>query len=60
VRSIWHDEPKAREAFRQGVRDAFESSVIHMDAREKRAITEWLDELDEWQDGEPPAAPVNW
>lgn len=54
MRSIWHDEPKAREAFRQGARDAFESSVIHMDAREKRAISQWLDELDEWHGGEPP------
>ena len=57
---MWHDEPKAREAFRQGARDAFESSVIHMDGREKRAISQWLEELDEWHAGEPPAAPVNW
>jgi hypothetical protein len=57
---MWHDEPKAREAFRQGARDAFESSVTHMDAREKRAISQWLHELDDWHDGEPPATPVNW
>ena len=57
---MWYDEPKAREAFRQGARDAFESSAIHMAARERRALTQWLDELEEWDEGEPPAAPVNW
>ena len=31
-----------------------------MDAREKRALTQWLDELEEWDEGEPPAPPVNW
>ena len=54
---MWHDEPKAREAFRKGARDAFESCAIRMDAPEKRAVTQWLDELDEWNEGEPPAAP---
>lgn len=57
---MWHDEPKAREAFRQGAREAFELSAIHMVARERRALTQWLDELEEWDEGEPPAAPVNW
>ena len=57
---MWHDEPKARRAFRQGARDAFESCAIHMGAPEKRAVTQWLDELDDWEGGEPPAAPVNW
>lgn len=57
---MWQDEPKAREAFRKGARDAFESCAIHMDAPERRAVTQWLDELDEWNEGEPPAAPINW
>ena len=42
-----HDEPRAREAFRQGARDAFESCAIHMGAPEKQAVTQWLDELDD-------------
>ena len=57
---MWHDDPKAREAFRQGARAAFESSVIHMGARERWALTQWLEELEKWDDGEPPASPVEW
>ena len=57
---MWHDDPRAREAFRQGARAAFESSVIHMGARERWALTQWLEELEEWDEGEPPASPVEW
>lgn len=57
---MWYDDPKAREAFRKGARDAFESCVIHMDARQQRAVTQWLNELKEWDRGEPPAAPLYW
>ena len=57
---MWHDEPKAREAFRQGAIKAFESCVVHMDARQKQAIAQWLADLEVWNEGEPPAAPVDW
>lgn len=57
---MWHDDPKAREAFRRGARQAFDSCVVRMDARQKTAVTQWLDELEEWDIGEPPAAPSEW
>ena len=57
---MWHDQPMAREAFRRGAKEAFESCVIHMDARDQRALTQWLRELDDWDKGEPPTAPINW
>ena len=60
VRHMWHDDAKAREAFRRGAREAFDSCVIRMDPRQKAAVTQWLDELEEWDEGEPPAAPSDW
>ena len=57
---MWHDDPKAREAFWRGARQAFDSCVVRMDARQKTAVTQWLDKLEEWDIGEPPAAPSDW
>ena len=57
---MWHDDPQVREAFRRGAREAFDSCAIRMDARQKIAVTQWLDELEEWDEGEPPVAPIDW
>ena len=57
---MWHDDAKARKAFRQGTRDAFESCVVRMDARQQRAVGEWRDDLDEWNQGDPNPPPVDW
>ena len=57
---MWHNEAKAREAFRQGARDAFESCVIHMHPRQKAAVAQWLADLEKWDEGEPPVGPIEW
>ena len=50
---MWQDEPKARAAFRQGARNAFNSCATHMDPRQLRAVSEWLEELEKWRQGGP-------
>jgi len=57
---MWHDEPKAREAFRQGA--TLRRRCVDLGRKRDRemGLTQWLDELEEWDEGEPPAAPVNW
>lgn len=57
---MWFDDVKAREAFRRGAREAFDSCVIQMDPRQERAVRAWLSELDDWEAGVPPDAPNDW
>ena len=58
---MWFNDSDARAAFRRGAREAFDSCVIHMDARQKHAVTTWLAELEDWDGGdEPPEPPSNW
>ena len=57
---MWNDDREARAAFRRGARQAFESCINHMDARNKRAVAAWLAELDDWHGGDPPEPPIEW
>ena len=57
---MWFDDLKARDAFRRGAREAYESAFIHMDARHERAVSEWINDLEDWTSGEPPPAPADW
>ena len=57
---MWFDDENAREAFRLGAKRAFDSCVVQMDARQERAVFEWIRELDHWSQGEPPEAPADW
>ena len=54
------DDPAIRAAYRRGARDAFESSVVGLQAAEHRAVEAWLVELDAWSEGEPPRPPYDW
>lgn len=57
---MWFDDPAAREAFRRGARDAFESCELHMKPSERQAVIAWIAELEDWHGGHPPEAPVDW
>ena len=48
-------EPDVREAYRRGARDLYEGIVTDLKPRQARAIEGWLNELDSWEDGEPPS-----
>jgi hypothetical protein len=58
--SMRFDSQEAREAYQRGAWDAYESAFPFVDARQERALLEWLRELDSWQVGDPPAAPAAW
>lgn len=51
------DEPDVREAYRRGARDCYEGLAVNLKAPQARAMTEWLTELDSWEDGDPPQPP---
>jgi hypothetical protein len=57
---MWFNDMKAREAFRRGAREAFESCFVHMNPRQERAVSAWLSELDDWEGGDPPEPPKDW
>ena len=48
-------EPDVREAYRRGARDLYERIVTGLKAQQAREIDGWLNELDTWEDGEPPS-----
>ena len=52
-----YDEPDVREAYRSGAVDLFETIAAVLSARQARDIKEWLQELETWQDFDPPAPP---
>lgn len=52
------DEPDVREAYRRGARDAYESAAAGLRRSEARKVEAWLNELDGWQDSDPPAPPL--
>ena len=54
------DLPEVRDAYRKGALDAYESSCVHLDAAQKRAIEQWLVDLAGWTHGDPPVPPSSW
>jgi len=54
------NDASAREAYRCGARASYDSATPYLDARQERAILEWLTELDAWQGGDPPPSPAAW
>lgn len=52
------DEPDAREAYRRGARDCFESLANELTKRQARQIETWLKDLDTWDYSDPPPAPL--
>jgi hypothetical protein len=48
-------EPDVREAYRRGARDLYEGLAQGLKPQQARKIEAWLNELDAWEDGEPPA-----
>lgn len=53
------DEPDVREAYRRGARDCFESVANRLTGRQAREVEAWLDQLDAWQELDPPSAPLS-
>jgi hypothetical protein len=51
-------EPDVREAYCRGARDCYESLQATLKVYQAREVQTWLSELDAWEDGEPPQAPV--
>ncbi len=54
------DDPLLREAYRRGVRDTYEGLCIHLPQPRRRAMEEWLTQLDMWPGGDPPPPPHAW
>jgi hypothetical protein len=50
-------EPDVREAYRRGARDTYEGLAAGLTRSKAREFEAWLDELEAWQDGEPPLPP---
>lgn len=48
-------EPDVRDAYRRGARDLYEGMATVLKPGPAREIEGWLDELDSWEDGEPPS-----
>jgi hypothetical protein len=53
-------DPAIRAAYRRGARDAYESVFSRLDATVERELTDWLSNLDHWQEGDPPDPPYRW
>jgi hypothetical protein len=51
-------EPDVREAYRRGARDCYEGLIATLKTRQARQIETWLNDLDGWEDGDPPPPPV--
>ena len=47
-------EPDVREAYRRGARDLYEGLSTDLKPSQARKIVGWLNDLDAWEDGEPP------
>jgi hypothetical protein len=54
------DSAATRAAYRRGAHDSYESAVLSLEAQTARAVKSWLNELDEWSDGQPPEPPCRW
>lgn len=53
------EEADERDAYRRGARDCFESLAGAVGVRRGRGIKAWLEELDQWEHGEPPPPPLD-
>lgn len=54
------DDSNIRDAYRRGVMDAYEAACIHVPATRRVAVDAWLNDLQDWEGGEPPAPPNRW
>lgn len=54
------DDPIARQAFVRGARAVLLSVAFHIPLREHKALEAWIDAIDSWQGGDPPAPPEPW
>lgn len=52
------DERDVREAYRRGARDAYESAAAGMRKSEATKVEAWLEELEAWEDSDPPPPPL--
>ena len=56
-----YEDPQARLAYIQGVRDAYETVLPFCQPGKLREIEDWLRyDLDNWTGGPPPPAPYLW
>ena len=55
-----YDDHAAREGFRRGAREAYESVMPYLEPSRVRELAEWLDVLEGWRSGPPPQAPHKW
>jgi len=55
-----YDDSEIREAYRRGAIDAYEAACIHVPAPRRAAVDAWLNDLRDWNRGEPPVPPQRW
>jgi hypothetical protein len=51
------DEPDTRDAYRRGAQDVLESLESSLTSRQNREFKSWLQELESWQEFDPPPPP---
>ena len=52
------DEPDTREAYRRGARDLFECVAGALTPNELRVLEAWFEEVENWQEFDPPHPPT--
>jgi hypothetical protein len=52
------DEPDTREAYRRAARDCFESLQGDLSQARCREYATWLEELETWEEFDPPLPPT--
>lgn len=55
-----YDDPEIRRAYVAAATEAVEALAIKVSGPEYRELEQWLAELGDWSDGEPPPAPHHW
>jgi len=55
-----YDDPQVRRAFIVGAKAAYENLLFYVPERERDSIQSWLDQLEAWEDGDPPLPPNPW
>lgn len=52
-----YDNIDVRDAYRRGARDVFDALYVRLASTEMRDLRRWLERLEEWRLGRPPAPP---
>ena len=60
MQAMSYDDPHVRRGYIHGAKAACESLVFYIPTRERDALLAWIEQLENWSDGEPPVPPNAW